>query len=157
MQNVATINRTCRNHRVVALAKSTSGNRPKMSHEAKREAKITTVMLGAYTVSEWVLVGHPGWPSRRLPQANRHAVNASRRANGSAVGVSGCALCEPPRPEPSCGGRTAEQLRPCRGFALKDRARGDHRADLPASATGEAQEAAGSGLYGQFRAGWARS
>ena len=41
MQNVATINRTCRNHRVVALAKSTSGNRPKMSHEAK----IATVML----------------------------------------------------------------------------------------------------------------
>jgi hypothetical protein len=66
MQNVATINRTCRNHRVVALAKSTSGNRPKMSHEAKREAKITTVMLGAYTVSEWVLVGHPDACHRQI-------------------------------------------------------------------------------------------
>jgi hypothetical protein len=41
MQNVATINRTCRNHRVVALAKSTSGNRPRMSYEAN----IATVAL----------------------------------------------------------------------------------------------------------------
>jgi hypothetical protein len=41
MQNVATINRTCRNHRVVALAKSTSGNRPRMSYEAN----IATVVL----------------------------------------------------------------------------------------------------------------
>ena len=47
--------------------------------------------------------------------------------------------------EPAGGGGTAEHERPGGGVALENRARKGHRADLPAGATGETAEAAGSG------------
>ncbi len=52
MQNVATINRARRNHRMVALAKSTSGHCTAVSYQAK----ITTVVLGMIPHHEGAVV-----------------------------------------------------------------------------------------------------